>query len=118
MLIVATLLYFLPTVIALIRGHLSGLAIFLLNLFLGWTLLGWIIALIWSCTGNTAANLYRSEPAIIGPDGRLIARRSGGSLWIVLILIIVAIAIIDKQRNFRDLHSLHDPFPHEGDIRL
>jgi hypothetical protein len=117
MLIVATLIYFLPTVIALIRGHLSGLAIFLLNLFLGWTLLGWIIALIWSCTGNTAANLYR-EPALIGPDGRIIARRSSGSLWIILIVIIAAIAIIDKQRHFRDLHSFDDPFPREGGVRL
>jgi Superinfection immunity protein len=111
MLIAATLIYFLPTIIALVRGHLSGLAIFLLNLFLGWTLLGWIIALIWSCTGNTAANFHRNQPAIIGPDGRLVAPRSGGSLWIVLILIIVAIAIVDKKRDFRDLRSLEDPFP-------
>ena len=70
MLIVAVLLYFLPTVVALIRGHLSALAIFLLNLFLGWTLIGWIIALIWSCTGNTAANFYRLEPGAAGATDR------------------------------------------------
>jgi hypothetical protein len=118
MLILAAVLYFLPTILALARGHLSGLAIFLLNLLLGWTLVGWLIALIWSCTGNTAANLYRNRPTIIDPDGRVVARRSGGSLWIILILIIVAMAIIDKQRHFRDLRSFDDPFPAEGGLRL
>jgi hypothetical protein len=118
MLILATLIYFLPTVIALARGHLSTLAIFLLNLFLGWTLLGWVIALIWSCTGFTAANYYRSEPQIIDPDGRLVARRSSGSLWIILVLILVAVAIVDKQRHFRDLRSFENPFPSENGLRL
>ena len=118
MLIVATLIYFLPTVIALARGHLSTLAIFLLNLFLGWTLIGWLIALIWCCTGFTAANYHRSQPEIIGPDGRLVARRSSGSLWIVLILIIAAIAIVDKERHFRDLRSFMNPFPSEDGVRL
>ena len=40
--------YFLPTVVAGVRGHKNTLAIFLLNLFLGWTLFGWLGALIWS----------------------------------------------------------------------
>jgi hypothetical protein len=118
MLILATLIYFLPTILALARGHLSTLAIFLLNLFLGWTLLGWIIALIWSCTGYTTANFYRGDPQVVDPRGRIVVRRSSGSLWIVLILIIVAIAIIDKHRNFRDLRSFDNPFPSQGDIRL
>ncbi len=61
MLIVVILVYFLPTVIALSRGHLSALAIFLINLFFGWTLIGWLVALIWSCTANTAANYYRAQ---------------------------------------------------------
>jgi hypothetical protein len=46
--LVATLLYFLPSIVAFIRGHHSRLGIFLLNFFLGWSGLGWIIALIWS----------------------------------------------------------------------
>ena len=40
--------YFLPTLIAFLRQHKNSLAIFLLNLFLGWTVRGWVIALIWS----------------------------------------------------------------------
>ena len=118
MLIVATVIYFLPTIVALARGHLSTLAIFLLNLLLGWTLLGWLIALIWSFSGFTAANYYRTDPQIIGSDGRIVVRRSSGSLWIVLILIIVGIAIVDKQRHFRDLRSFGNPFPTEDGVRL
>jgi uncharacterized membrane protein len=41
-------LYFLPLIIAVARHHSNVLGIFLLNLFLGWTFLGWIGALVWS----------------------------------------------------------------------
>jgi len=44
-------LHFLPAVIGFVRGHQSKWAIFALNLLLGWTLIGWIVALIWSLTG-------------------------------------------------------------------
>lgn len=42
--------YFLPTIIAWKKTF--GGQIFLLNLLLGWTGLGWIIALIWSVKHN------------------------------------------------------------------
>jgi len=51
-LLIMALAYFLPTVIALARGHHNGFAIFLTNLLLGWTFIGWIIALIWSVTAS------------------------------------------------------------------
>ena len=41
-------IYFLPSFIALLRQHRNKLAIFLLNLFLGWTILGWVSSLVWS----------------------------------------------------------------------
>jgi hypothetical protein len=47
---VGLLLYFLPTFIAAMRGHQNGIAIFILNLLLGWTFLGWVAALVWSFT--------------------------------------------------------------------
>ncbi|HZZ70836.1 MAG TPA: superinfection immunity protein [Pirellulales bacterium] len=40
--------YFLPSLIAASRNHPSSSGVFILNLFLGWTLLFWIIALAWS----------------------------------------------------------------------
>jgi hypothetical protein len=42
------LMYFLPSIIALARSKRDTLGIFLLNFFLGWTCIGWIIALIWA----------------------------------------------------------------------
>ena len=41
-------LYFIPTVIALARKRHNSLAIFVLNFFLGWSLIGWVIALVWA----------------------------------------------------------------------
>lgn len=48
--LVPLLLYFMPWLIALIRGHHDTTAIFFLNLLLGWTFIGWVIAFIWSLT--------------------------------------------------------------------
>lgn len=43
-------LYFLPALRATIRGHHNASAIGLLNFFFGWTVLGWLGALIWAET--------------------------------------------------------------------
>jgi len=40
--------YFLPSIVAFARSKRDRLSIFLLNLFLGWTLIGWIVALVWA----------------------------------------------------------------------
>jgi len=40
--------YFLPSLIAFLRQHKNKLAIFILNILLGWTGLGWTVALVWS----------------------------------------------------------------------
>jgi hypothetical protein len=44
--------YFLPAIVASIRRHRNRLAIGILNLLLGWTLLGWIVAMVWACTSD------------------------------------------------------------------
>lgn len=41
--------FFLPTIIAAARCH-NAVAIFLLNFFFGWTVIGWFWALIWAVT--------------------------------------------------------------------
>jgi hypothetical protein len=50
--LVALILYFLPSMIAFARHHRNAVAILVLNLFLGWTFLGWIISLVWSFTSD------------------------------------------------------------------
>jgi hypothetical protein len=42
------LLYFLPALLGRNKRHAG--AIFLFNFFLGWTVIGWLVALIWACT--------------------------------------------------------------------
>lgn len=42
--------YFLPSIIALFRNKSNTTAIVMLNLFLGWTFIGWVVALIWAVT--------------------------------------------------------------------
>ncbi len=41
-------LYFLPSIVALARSKRDTAAVFVLNLFLGWTAIGWVIALVWA----------------------------------------------------------------------
>jgi hypothetical protein len=41
------LLYFLPTIVAANRGHNIAL-ILVLNLFIGWTVIGWFVMLVWA----------------------------------------------------------------------
>ena len=50
--IVVLTCYFIPTGVAYSRDHRSFNAIFLVNFFLGWSILGWLWALIWANTGN------------------------------------------------------------------
>jgi hypothetical protein len=45
-------LYFLPTIIAAARGKRNALAIAALNFFLGWSFIGWIIALVWALSAD------------------------------------------------------------------
>jgi hypothetical protein len=50
--------YFLPAIIAAVRNtHNSG-GILLLNIFLGWTLIGWFIALVMAMTSAPRCVYY------------------------------------------------------------
>lgn len=41
-------LYMLPALIALMRSHVNSTPIVIVNLFFGWTILGWIVCLAWA----------------------------------------------------------------------
>ncbi|MCC6797326.1 MAG: superinfection immunity protein [Candidatus Hydrogenedentes bacterium] len=44
--------YFFPMCIAIGTHHRNVDAIVALNIFLGWTLIGWVIALVWALADN------------------------------------------------------------------
>lgn len=54
-------MYFLPLLIALARSKRDLLTIGLLNLFLGWTLIGWVVALVWALKTDPVVVVYRPQ---------------------------------------------------------
>jgi hypothetical protein len=48
-------MYFLPSIIAFAKSKRDALAIFLLNFFLGWSVIGWFVALIWAAKNDIPA---------------------------------------------------------------
>jgi len=51
----AVALYFSPAIVATQRDHPATAGITILNLLLGWTLLGWVGALVWAYSPTPAA---------------------------------------------------------------
>lgn len=72
-LIFAIIIYVLPGVIASSREHKNATAIWVLNIALGWSFLGWIAALVWSFTNPGVVKLepqaFGVEPAGSGSVG-------------------------------------------------
>ena len=50
-LILSVIIYCVPSMIALNRRHQKYTAIFLLNIFFGWTMVVWVVCLIWAVFG-------------------------------------------------------------------
>jgi hypothetical protein len=46
-------MYFLPIFVAYGRGKVNGGGVVIVNVFLGWTVLGWIVALAMAASGTT-----------------------------------------------------------------
>jgi Superinfection immunity protein len=44
--------YMFPWCLAVSRHHRNSGAIAVVNFFLGWTVIGWILALVWASTDN------------------------------------------------------------------
>ena len=54
--ILVVIVYLVPTFVAIWRQHRQGVAITFLNVFLGWTLVGWVIALVWAVSSSEKVN--------------------------------------------------------------
>lgn len=54
-------LYLIPSIIACYRRHNNAVPIILLNAVLGWTLIGWLGALIWATTCNARGRYKRGS---------------------------------------------------------
>ncbi|MGC6411267.1 MAG: superinfection immunity protein [Candidatus Puniceispirillaceae bacterium] len=61
LLLILILIYLFPAIVALWRAHNNTLAIFMLNLFLGWAFFGWVFALVWACTNNAQVKVQNTD---------------------------------------------------------
>lgn len=59
----APFLYFLPTIEGALRKQPNQLSIAIVNIFLGWTLVGWVVAMAWACKSPAPALADRAAPA-------------------------------------------------------
>jgi len=74
--VVGVILYFTPTLVAKQRAHSKYSAILILNVFLGWTFLGWVGALVWAHTeNNPPAKPARPEPPAAQKPAPRVAQR-------------------------------------------
>jgi hypothetical protein len=46
--VIGLAMYFLPTIIAIVKKKDNVMAIGALNFFIGWTMIGWIVCLVWA----------------------------------------------------------------------
>lgn len=55
--------YFVPSIVAHFRQHHNFAAIVATNVLLGWTALGWIVALVWALTAVRAPAVAIAPPS-------------------------------------------------------
>jgi hypothetical protein len=109
MLFVGVVLYFLPTFVAGSRGHQNTVPIFVLNLFLGFTGAGWIIALVWALT--QVYHPYGSEP-------RCSRYRPAGAKAVVGALTVAAFCTAAVGAGLAGICSGHSSAPHAPPIAM
>lgn len=59
--------YFLPTIIAFVRKRPNAVPILLLNFFLGWTLVGWVVSLVWAASSDRPAQQIIVNTTVAAP---------------------------------------------------
>jgi len=55
--------YFSPALVALARKHNFG-GVAIVNLLLGWTIIGWIIALVMACGAKPSVTACGAKPSV------------------------------------------------------
>ena len=66
-LVVFLVVYFLPSFVASDGRHPSAGGVFVLNLFLGWTLVGWVVALAWASSRPAPVTVIERPAAASEP---------------------------------------------------
>ncbi len=75
----ASLIYFLPTIVAGRRNPEQMGSTLFLNFFLGWTVMGWLMALVYACQRPRPPQVqfvYIEAPAQVDPSAQVLDARS------------------------------------------
>ena len=60
--ILVVALYFVPTIVAVVRKVTNQGSVAVINVLLGWTIIGWIVALAMACRTSTLVRESVSSP--------------------------------------------------------
>ncbi|WP_222850766.1 superinfection immunity protein [Achromobacter xylosoxidans] len=73
--VAAPVLYFLPTIEGRLRKQPNIVSIALVNLLLGWTLVGWVVAMAWACAAKREKSVeFRpADSAVVSTAPRAVA---------------------------------------------
>lgn len=96
--IAALYTYFVPVMVAASKRHPRTAAIFVLTLFLGWSLIGWVLALVWALspplvaaganpvvTGNQVSNPEKTADI----DEKDLIRKENREMLVMIIVALV-----------------------------
>lgn len=88
-------LYLLPTIIAAARHKRNVLAIGALNILLGWTMIGWVVALVWSLMHDRVDDqrqpMSREQHQSVDEIEK---RMSRSRVWIAVVVVIAGVAYL------------------------
>jgi hypothetical protein len=55
-LVIGITIYLVPTIVARSRKHANATSITVLNVLLGWSIVGWVVALVWAYSAQAEAS--------------------------------------------------------------
>ena len=67
LLLISVFLYFIPAIVAASKNKRNSGAIFGLNLLLGWTIVGWVVSLVWALTNDAEAPAVPQNAIAVQP---------------------------------------------------
>ncbi|MBW5800058.1 superinfection immunity protein [Halomonas elongata] len=85
--------YMLPTLVAALRKKRNTLAIGALNVLLGWTFIGWVVALVWSLASERDAPSPNGESGVTTSSSNSGVLNSSLSPGIIVLLLVVVGAL-------------------------
>lgn len=71
------IIYLLPTIIAVVKKKQNTAAIALVNILLGWSFIGWVVALVWAVTVDAAPIVVQKAPAAAAPAPAVLCSACG-----------------------------------------